>query len=272
MRGYKVASINKSIIQITALEELTHKDTPLHRLQPTIKLIITVIYVLTVISFRPEMVSGLVPFICFPVFFMILGEIPLKPLAIRCSYALPFAFFSGVSNLFISRDVVISIGKFYVTEGMISFTSLLLKTILTVMCVLILMSTTSMNEILYSLIGLHIPSLIVIQIMMTYRYMGVLLEEASVMYHAYLLRAPKEKGIKMKDMGSFLGQLILRSFDRAERIYQAMKCRGFEGSITFSKKEKLGVKGWSVLLVVGFLLVILRFVNLSEMIGHLWIS
>jgi cobalt/nickel transport system permease protein len=108
--------------------------------------------------------------------------------------------------------------------------------------------------------------------MMTYRYMSVLLGEASVMYHAYLLRAPKEKGIKMKDMGSFLGQLILRSFDRADRIYQAMKCRGFEGSITFSHRDKLGVKGWLLIVVVGSVLVILRFVNLSEMIGHFWIS
>jgi cobalt/nickel transport system permease protein len=260
------------MIQITALEELTHKDTPIHRLQPTIKLIITVIYVLTVISFRPDMISGLMPFFCFPIFFMILGDIPLKPLMIRCGFALPFAFFAGLSNLFISRDVVLSVEKFYVTEGMISFTSLILKTVLTVMCVLILMSTTSMNEILYAFIGLRFPSLIIIQIMMTYRYMSVLLEEASIMYHAYLLRAPREKGIKMKDMGSFLGQLILRSFDRAERIFQAMKCRGFEGSITFSKKEKLGVKGWLIILAVGFLIVILRFVNLSEMIGQLWLS
>jgi cobalt/nickel transport system permease protein len=267
-----MASINKSIIQITALEDLAHKDTSLHRLQPSVKLIITVIYVLTVISFRPDTVSGLIPFICFPVLFMIIGEIPFQPLAVRCVLALPFAFFAGISNLIISRDVAIHIGKLIITEGMISFTSLLLKTVLTVMFILILVSTTSMNDLLYALIAFHLPSLIVIQIMMTYRYMSVLLEEASVMYHAYLLRAPMEKGIKLKDMGSFLGQLILRSFDRADRIYQAMKCRGFEGSIGFSKKGKLGVKSWIVIVVVGFLLLTLRFVNLSEMIGRVWIS
>jgi cobalt/nickel transport system permease protein len=129
-----------------------------------------------------------------------------------------------------------------------------------------------MNDLLYALIGFHLPSLIVIQIMMTYRYMSVLLEETSVMYHAYLLRSPKEKGIKINDMGSFLGQLLLRSFDRAERIYQAMKCRGFEGSISFSRKEKLRGNSWVVILVVGILLLTLRFVNLSEIIGRLWVE
>jgi cobalt/nickel transport system permease protein len=31
----------------------------------------------------------------------------------------------------------------------------------------------------------------------------------------------------MRDMGVFSGQLLIRSFDRAERVYNAMKCRGY---------------------------------------------
>jgi len=31
----------------------------------------------------------------------------------------------------------------------------------------------------------------------------------------------------MRDMGSFSGQLLIRSFDRAERVYNAMKCKGY---------------------------------------------
>jgi len=62
---------------------------------------------------------------------------------------------------------------------------------------------------------------------LTYRYTGVLLNEAYSMNIAYSLRSPNRKGIEMRDMGSFLGQLLLRSFDRAERVYNAMKCRGY---------------------------------------------
>jgi cobalt/nickel transport system permease protein len=64
---------------------------------------------------------------------------------------------------------------------------------------------------------------------MTWRYLSVLLGEASAINTAYMLRSPGSRGIKMKDMGSFLGQLLLRSIDRAERVYAAMKCRGFDG-------------------------------------------
>jgi len=44
---------------------------------------------------------------------------------------------------------------------------------------------------------------------------------------AYLLRSPDKKGIEMRDMGSFAGQLLIHSFDRAEQVYNAMKCRGY---------------------------------------------
>jgi cobalt/nickel transport system permease protein len=266
-----MSSINKSLKQITALEDLARKDSPLHRLSPTVKLIITVIYILIVISFRQENVSGLLMFACFPVLLMFLGEIPFKPLAMRCMLALPFAIFAGISNLVFSRNIVLYIGQFGISVGVISFISLMLKTILTVMVVLLLIATTSMNAMIYAFHSLHFPSILIIQLMMIYRYLSVLLKEASVMYHAYGLRAPKEKGIRFADYGAFLGQLILRSFDRAERIYQAMQCRGFEGRLALSKVSRLGRKDWFILVAVGLLLIVLRVLNVSEMIGSLWI-
>lgn len=261
--------IKKSILQIATLEELTHKDTPIHRLQPSVKLLTTVIYLVAIISYGHNQVSGLIPFIFYPVILMALGEIPLKPLFQRVLIALPFTLFTGISNLIFNKEIALYVWNIGISEGMVSFCSIFLKTILTVMAVLILISTTSMNDLVYVMIEFRIPSIIIIQIMMTYRYINVLLEEISVMYYAYILRAPKQKGIKLKDMGPFLGQLIIRSFDRAERIYNAMKCKGFEGDILFSKKEKISKNGWLYIIIVGCLFIFIRFVNISEVIGKL---
>ena len=159
-----------------------------------------------------------------------------------------------------------------VTKGMIIFVSILIKTILTITAVLILIATTKINQLLYAMLYFHIPSILVLQITMTFRYLGVLLEEVSVMYHAYILRAPRERGIKLADMGSFLGQLIIRSFDRAERIYHAMLCRGFEGGITFSEQVRVPVIQWLYLAVFGIILIILRVVNVSEWVGNLVVT
>lgn len=264
-----MSEIKKSILKITTLEELTNKKTPIHRLQPSVKLVITVIYLITVISYGPGEVSGLIPYFLYPVFLMTFSEIPWKPLLQRVLIALPFTLFVGISNLFFGRNYVAFIGTIGITAGMVSFCSILIKTILTVMAVLILIATTRMDDLLYAMLRFRLPSILVLQIMMTFRYLGVLAEEISIMYHAYILRAPKEKGIKLQDMGPFLGQLIIRSFDRAERIYNAMKCRGFEGSISFSKSEKIDGKDWISMIIAGGLFVIFRFINVSELIGNL---
>jgi cobalt/nickel transport system permease protein len=267
-----MSNMSKSVLQMNTLEELTRKDTPIHRFQPSAKLIITVIYLIAIISFGPYQISGLIPYILYPIIFMILGEIPFRPLFYRVLIALPFALAVGISSLIFNKNIAIYIFGMGISEGLLSFCSILLKTVLTVLAVLVLISTTSINELMYVMVRFKIPPIIVIQIMMTYHYVRLLLEEVSAMYHSYILRAPKEKGIKLKDMAPFLGQLIIRSFDRAERIYKAMQCKGFEGSFTFSKKEKITKEGWFYITFIGCLFILMRVVNVSKVIGNLLVK
>jgi cobalt/nickel transport system permease protein len=267
-----MADIKNSILHINSLEDLTQKNTIIHRIEPTAKLITTLFYMILVISYKPYEISGLLPFTVYPVLLMTLGELPFFSLIKRLMITLPFTLLVGISNIIFNKEVVLYIWNFGVTEGMISFCSILIKTVLTVFMVLILISTTSMNDIIYTMIDLRIPSIIALQIMMTYRYISVLLDEVSTMYHAYRLRAPKEKGIKLKDMTPFLGQLILRSFDRAERIYNAMKCRGFSGDMPLTKKGKLSRKGLVYILTVSGILLMFRLINISEMIGDILVN
>ncbi len=264
-----MSQFQKSIYTLTTLEDLAGRSTPVHRLNPLIKFLITGIYLVLVISFAPDQVSGLIPFVFYPVLMMAFGDIPLKPLLGRMLIALPFSLFAGISNLIFQRTVLLQYGGLLITQGMISFFSILIKTVLTVMAVLILIATTGSRDLIYVMIRLRCPSIFVLQITMTFRYLELLIEEASVMYHAYLLRAPKEKGIKLAHTGAFLGQLLLRSFDRAERIYHAMRCRGFEGSISFLKQAKVDYPSKIFFIVVTSLLIIMRLINISELMGKL---
>jgi len=82
----------------------------------------------------------------------------------------------------------------------------------------------------------------------------------------------------MRDMGSFAGQLLLRSFDRAERVYNAMKCRGYAlGYITGyasgyalqnipRKKEPLLLKDFVFLLIVFVLCAAFRFIDINALL------
>lgn len=266
-----MSDLKNSFFRINSLEELSVRNTLIHRLHPATKLLTTVIYLVVVISFPTYEVSGLLPLALFPVLCMVLGEIPFRPLCVRLLVALPFTLFAGLSNLFLNREAVFWIGGLTVTGGVLGFCSIMEKTVLTVSAILVLIATTSMKELLQVLFQLKLPPIMILQFTMTFRYLGLLANEALVMYHAYILRTPGVKGIRLKDMGTFLGQLLLRSFGRAERVYYAMKCRGFEGEIRFSEHRRMSASDWSCLIFASAVLILLRSFNISKIIGDFFV-
>jgi cobalt/nickel transport system permease protein len=74
----------------------------------------------------------------------------------------------------------------------------------------------------------------------------------------------------MKDMGSFLGQLLIRSFDRSTRVYNAMQCRGFAGVYHSGPKKRLSLSDLVFLAVTLPLLLAGRFFSLSAFFGGLF--
>ncbi|MBK5246229.1 MAG: cobalt ECF transporter T component CbiQ [Peptostreptococcaceae bacterium] len=259
--------LSKATYGFHNLENIAEGETIIHRLNPLTKTITTFLYVVIVVSFDRYSISGLLPFVFYPVVFMSLGEIPLKPLLSRLAIALPFCIFAGVANIIFDQDTMLTLMGFNISFGLVSLVSITLKAGLTVMAVLILIATTKMPAISRQLIRLKVPTIFVLLISMIYRYISVALEETINMYIAYSLRSPHNKGIKIKDMGSFVGQLLLRSFDRGERVYFAMKCRGFSGDYKYVPTPKPPALELIYIISFAAAAIILRIVNVSDLIG-----
>ena len=96
---------------------------------------------------------------------------------------------------------------------------------------------------------LKIPAVVVTQIQLTYRYVTVLLGEASRIMQAYSLRAPGQKGVHFKVWGSLAGQLLLRSMDKANAVYESMVLRGYQGEFSYASRKKCGAKDYLYLIV-----------------------
>lgn len=91
------------------------------------------------------------------------------------------------------------------------------------------------------------------------------------MTDAYHLRAPGQKGIHISAWGSFLGQLLLRSMDRADELYQSMQLRGFYGNFYYADSTPctLGAVLYGVLWIGAFLLA--RCFDLPLLLGNLFL-
>jgi len=67
--------------------------------------------------------------------------------------------------------------------------------------------------------------------------------------------------------GQLVGQLLLRTIDRAQRIHQAMCCRGFSGEIHLLRSFSFGIReifftfGWCTVFIF------LRAGNVSQVLG-----
>lgn len=233
-----MADMRGKLYEIYSLEQLSSGSSGVHALHPLAKMVASLVYIICVVSFDRYALSRLVPYVFYPVILMATAGIPYGMILKRVLLALPFCLFAGLSNLIFDRAAMMRLGDFAISYGMVSFLAIMLRTLLCVSAVLILVAITPFAELTGQLRRLRVPSIIVNLLEMVYRYLGTLLDEASSMNTAYRLRSPRQKGLEMKHMGSFVGQLLLRSFDRAERIYNAMKCRGYPAwEQGFSRKK-----------------------------------
>ena len=78
---------------------------------------------------------------------------------------------------------------------------------------------------------LGLPSVFTTQLLFVYRYLYVLIEEALAMRRARDARSFGRRSYPLKVWGTLVGQLLIRTFERAELISRAMLARGFTGRI-----------------------------------------
>jgi cobalt/nickel transport system permease protein len=260
-----------TVHRLYALETLAAGHSLIHRLHPGVKILGALVYIVTVVSFNRYELGRLLPFLLYPSVIMALGEIPPGLLIRRCALALPFCLFAGLSNLFLERNAALVLGPLRISFGFLSLWTLLLRTLLCVAAVLILAASTPMPQLAAQLRRFRLPPLFVTLLEISYRYLAVLFREAFSMYTAYALRRGGTKGIDMKHMGTFVGCLFLRCTGRADRVYAAMKCRGYSPAAIPPPRHALTPGDGIFLTLVCLGCALFRVVDIPRLAGS-WIS
>jgi len=267
-----MTKIGNHFFDIGYMDTLASGDSPLHRLDPRVKLITTLAFIVTVVSFDKYALSELIPFFIFPIFQISLGGLPTGYLLRKVLMISPFAALIAIFNPLMDREILLQIGSISVSGGWVSFFSILTRFLLTVTAALLLIAATGFNTVCTALARLGVPRPFVVQLMFLYRYIFVLTDEASRMVRAISLRSFHSGGMSFKTFVPMMGHLLLRTLDRAQRIHLAMLCRGFDGRICIVRSMKIGYNevvfaiGWSVLFVI------LRCYNIPKMLGALVIG
>lgn len=111
-----------------------------------------------------------------------------------------------------------------------------------VLMALVLLGGLEPVVLAHGLARLGAPRALVHLMLFTLRYIAVLRAEYRRMRVAMRARA-FEAGLSahtLRSLGYVVGMLLVRAFERSERILQAMKCRGFEGQFPLIDEMRLG--------------------------------
>ncbi|QSV45644.1 cobalt ECF transporter T component CbiQ [Geobacter benzoatilyticus] len=264
-----MAHIETALRDLNRLELLAEGDSAIHRLDPRAKVIVTLFFIVMVVSFGRYEVSGLIPFVLYPVVIVAVSGIPPAVIVRKLLMIIPFAAVVGLFNPIFDREPLMMFGNLEVSGGWISFLSIIIRAALTVGGALALVAVTGFTGVCMALERFGVPRPFVVQLLFLYRYIFVLGDEGVRMARARELRSFAERGMGLQSYAALIGSLLLRTWDRAERIHMAMLSRGFRGAFhvrreyRFGRRELVFTAGWCLL----FLL--FRYVNLPRLAGAL---
>jgi len=148
----------------------------------------------------------------------------------------------------------------FALEGLRLAVLITLKAIAIVLTTYAIFGSNRFDVSMLALQRLKCPKIIVQMLLFTYRYIFVFLAEMQRMDTAMRARGFVKKTDRrtLRVMGNFIGTLLIRSFERTERIYKAMLSKGYQGEfhtlVTFEAIGKDWLKAAMVLAIAVLLL------------------
>ncbi len=217
-----------------------------HALDPRVKFLLAVGFILAAALTAPGAWAVYILLAALALAVMVLSELGVGYVLKRSALALPFVL-AALPVMFTLDGAALwhlRLGPLTLTlsdAGLERFISIALKSWLSVQIAIMLAGTTPFPELLLAMRSLRIPRLLVAIIGLMWRYLFVLVDEALRLLRAREARsgALAEPGRRVggtvawraRVTGGMAGNLFLRSFDRADRIYAAMAARGYDGEV-----------------------------------------
>jgi cobalt/nickel transport system permease protein len=264
-----MSKMDSALRELTEMDDLAGGESPIHRRSPLAKLLVTIAYIAAVVSFDKYALSGVVVLALWPALLFQLSGVPVGVCLRKLRFVLPLVLAVGLFNPLFDRAPLLTVGGVAVSGGVVSMVTLMLKGVFCLAASFLLMATTSIDDLCAALRRLHVPSLLVTLLLLTFRYVGVMTEELSVMTDAYHLRAPGQKGVRFAAWGSFLGQLLLRSMDRADELYGSMQLRGFSGSFAYAGSKRFMCRDAVWLILWALIFALCRSFDVAGVLGAL---
>ena len=229
----------------------------IHQLDPRIRVGFTFLYAFVIaLSYR---FTVLIAALVLSAMLGLIAQISIKEVSKRLLAVNTLIFLLWLILPFTFHgEILARIGSLSIYRpGVILAAQITLKSNAILLAFIALMATMPFATLGHALHRLRVPEKMVHLLLMTYRYIFVIEHEFQ-----RLLRAAKIRGFRpgtnvntYRTFAYVIGMLFVRSAARAERVHQAMLCRGFRGRFYSLQEYQIGKAGWLFSIIMTVLIV-----------------
>ncbi len=259
-----------------AFDRYHEKNSFIHRLDPRVKVVITIVFIVSN-ALLPD--GAWIAFGAAWLFLLLtnwLSQLGFGYTLKRSIVALPFALIAITILFTMPGEPLVSfkllMWNLTITDmGLLRFVSILIRSWLSVQLAILLVATTRFPDLIHAFEHLRVPAILTTIIAFLYRYLFVLTDEVFRLIRARESRSAAATGRRSgggvlwraRVAGNMAGQLFLRSYERSDRIYNAMVARGYSGHLFTLNPHEMKARDY---FVTAFAI---AFIFILQVIGRL---
>ena len=266
------------ITQTLKLDEIASGDSVIHNLDGRVKLISTVIIIIFTV-FSEKLIVPIIMEI-FLLIILYLSKVPLKDAFKRIALLLPFGGIIILFQPFIHPgNVLWTYSWMEITDTGLNWAILLLARLIASLTAIVLLSSTSpMQEIVASFRKLKMPKELAMILSITVRFLFVFIDELTTIRNAQKSRNFNIHSNlvsykwRLRQIGYTIAMMFLKSYEQGERVHKSMVSRGFsDTSYLFNEKAHLEKSDYIYVISIISIMIIIEVIlyKYSNQLGYL---
>jgi len=257
-----------------AFDRYHETESFIHRLDPRVKVVVTIAFILSNALLPDGVWTVFALSWLFLLFVNALSNLGIVFTFKRSFVALPFALVAITVLFSIPGEALTSFHFLFwdltITDmGLLRFMSILVRSWLSVQMAILLVATARFPDIIHALEHLRVPSILTTIISFLYRYLFVLVDEVFRLLRAREARSAAAPGARSGGSvawragvaGNMAGQLFLRSYERSDRVYNAMLARGYTGHLLTINPHELRRVDYVTTALALFVILLLQLIG-----------
>lgn len=259
-------------MHVSTFDRYETGESLIHRLDARVKVVVTVLFILSNVLLPDGAWLAFLLAWAMVLAVNLLARLKWSYALKRSFIALPFAL-AAITVIFAlpgQSVFTLNVGPWQWTAtdaGLVRFASIVIRSWLSVQMAILLTATTQFSDLMHALRHLRVPQLLVAVISFMYRYLFVLADESMRLMRAREARSARSAGARgsggtlrwrARVAGHMAGQLFLRSYERSDRVYNAMLARGYQGHFFTLNPHAMHSRDWLVAGVAGVALLLLQ--------------